>query len=207
MQLLRNMNLNIAPNRRVFIAGQTQSGKTNLVQNLISKLSNFFILDIKWQYSEFGAIVHSIADLELAARSGVTKFIYQSYSIDVEEFNQICKFILYNLKNITFIVEEVQNFCSKHSIPEYFKSLITMSQGDSQQFASKVGVWCISQRPANVHNDIITQGMVITFHLHEIDADALLVIPRDMILSLGRFWFAVWDDLKQSDNITIFPPL
>ena len=196
--------MKIKSNLRISIFGKVQSGKTTLAKLLIMMLDCRLIYDIKRQYSDFGVIVRSISELHSVFSAGCDKVVYQPNDISIEHFNDVCKFIYFNVRNITFIVEEVHSFCKKLLIPEYFNKLILLCEGDPYF----IGVWSISQRPANVHNDIITQSsIIVSFKLHPDDAKAVIMIPVNTILDLRQFCFAVFDDREYSENVKVYDPI
>jgi hypothetical protein len=201
--------IKLAPNLRMLICGQTQSGKSTFTQRVLMQIDNRIIYDVKRQYGGFGAIVQSIEELRQALLAGCNKLVFWPPDVSPEYFDMVCEFIFFNLQNLTFIVEEVQQFVTKMRIPPYFKNLITMCQGEAPGIASNIGIVAISQRPANVHNDIITQSMiVVSFMLDPIDAEALDVrISKAVIASLKPFEFALYDGRQYVDKVTVHAPL
>ena len=197
--------MKLAPNLRIFITGKTQSGKTFLTKSIIKQFNNFIVYDIKRQYGELGAKVHSIENIKAELLKGNTKLIYQPVDLSPEHFDEVCKYIFFNLKNILFVVEEAHKFATKHKIPPYFNSLITMCQGEPYF----IGVISITQRPANIHNDIISSStIVISFKLTlQSDAEAVTGIEAKTIHELPQFHYAKFDDRIYTNPVSIHKPI
>jgi len=193
--------MKISPSLRIFITGKTQSGKTWLTKGIIGQFPNRFIYDIKREYGLLGLVCHNIEDVRAALGKGQTKIIYQPTELSSEHFDDVCKFIFYNLRNIVFCVDEAHKFAPKFKIPPYFNSLITICQGEPYC----IGVIAITQRPANIHNDIISSStIIISFRLNlKSDAEAVTGIPAEKILSLPQYHYAMFDDRKHENPITI----
>jgi len=199
--------MKLSPNVRYFIAGKTQSGKTYLSKEWLQGMNNRIIYDIKREYGDLGATIHTLPQLQRAFLSGCHKVVYQPLDASPEHFDQVCKFIFERLKNIMFVVDEVHKYCSKHSIPYFFNNIITISQG-----LQKIGVMAISQRPANVHNDIISQASVrVSFRMDfEDDADKMakfIRVQKEDIMNLPKRHFIIYNDLDFEHPVKKFKPV
>lgn len=194
--------MKITPNHRIFITGKTQSGKTTLCKKIIAGIKNVIVYDIKRQYSSLGTAVNNIPSLSNALKT-TTKIIYQPFDLSPEHLDEVSKYIFYNLKNLTFVVEEAHKFATKHKIPQFFNSLVTMCEGEPYH----IGIIAITQRPANIHNDIISSSsMIICFRLNlESDAQAVTGIPANTIMTLKQYQCAVFDDSLHDNKIELIP--
>lgn len=197
--------MRIEPNLRIFITGKTQSGKTYLAQRIIGDFKNRFIYDIKRQYSHLGEVCHELPEAYNTLRSGKSSIVYQPNDLSVEHFDDVCRFIFQSLRNLVFVVDEAHKFATKHKIPPYFNSLITICQGDPYF----IGVIAITQRPANIHNDIISSStIIISFKLTlRTDAEAVTGISADSIVNLKQYHYAVFDDREYDNPVSIHPPI
>lgn len=196
--------MNIKPNLRIFIAGKTQSGKTYFAKYLLSKYQRYIIYDLKREYNSFGAVVNTLEQLKTALQNGCVKVIVQPNDLSVEYFDLICEFIWYRVRNCLFVVDEVHTFCTKHKITNNFKRILTVMQGGDY----KVGIICISQRPQNVHNDIISQStIVISFRLNHNDAYALPCMPPEQVKTLQERQFLIYDDRRHDGKVTLCQPI
>jgi len=184
------------------VTGKTQSGKTSLVKKLLPTYRNYIVYDVKRQYGTLGAIIHNISELDLAVKNGCSRLIYQPNTLDIDHFNTVCEWIYTHLRHILFVVEEVHKFATKHKIPTHFNTIITVAEGDPHY----IGVMSISQRPANVHNDVLTQTSVtISFrHNSPSDAEAVAGIPANTILELLPYHYAVFNDADFEGKIHIY---
>lgn len=195
--------MRIAPNLRIFICGKTQSGKTHLAKSLIRKYKNWIIYDIKHEYEGFGAIVFSISELLKALSVGCNRIVFRPKYPNIEEFDSVCAIVYEKLRNILFVVDEVHKVAQKWKIPQNFNSIVTICE------AKGIGVISISQRPANVHNDIISQStIVIAFRMNlQTDAESVHVIPAEKIMSLPQHSFMVYDERDHTGTIKQHKPI
>lgn len=200
--------MQIEPNFRIFITGKTQSGKTYFARHLAKQIPNVLIYDIKRQYSDLGAVVHTILELESAFSAGCTRVIYQPLDLSIEHFDAVCAWIVEHLRNITFFVEEVHKFAQKHKIPPAFNTLLTVCQGPPYF----IGIVSICQRTANVHNDILSQSTVwFVFKLFLLaDAEAVegsTNIKAQDIMNLPYFYYFSFNDADKEKPVRRCLPL
>lgn len=199
--------MKINPNLRVFITGKTQSGKSYLAKTIIKNLNNRLIYDVKREYSQLGAVVNNLEQLHSAVKSGVTKLVYQPINFSVDHFDSVCNYVVTYLKNIMFCVDEVHLFCPKHLISSEFKRMITTCQSDPYN----IGVICITQRPANVHNDVISQSSIVICFKLNLQHDAKFVsmftgIDETEIRNIKYRHFYVYND-REDQSIQLFKPI
>jgi hypothetical protein len=86
-------------------------------------------------------------------------------------------------------------------IPENFKKIITIGQGNPYN----IGVICITQRPQNTHNDIISNSSLIVCFKLNLERDAKIIyemtgIPIESIQNLQYNHFFIYND---RDEISI----
>lgn len=157
--------IKIKTNQRIFITGKTQSGKTNFAKYLIRQLKNYIIYDIKREYSSFGIVVHTKKEFLTSLKRGYSQIVIQPNDLSKENFNEICQTIFQKLTNIILIVDEVHKFCTKSSIPYYLNAIVTVGA------SLGIGFMGISQRCANVHNDILASSEYIISFYQFLDND------------------------------------
>lgn len=200
----------LEPWLRVFVCGKTQSGKSHLVKRVIlPQLANILVYDIKREYGEHGVVCHTLEQIVRAFHDGVRRVIYQPTDLSMDHFDRLCAWVWDTLRNVTLVVDEVHNFCTSSVISPAFKRLITVAQGEPY----RIGVVAISQRPANVHNDIKSNASLwFVFRLF-LEADVRAVemssgIPGESVRSLGQHCFLVYDDRAPAGNeIVEFSPV
>ena len=110
------------------------------------------------------------------------------------------------MRNVMFVVDEVHSFVSKHSIPYNFKMMITRHQADN------IGVMSISQRTANVHNDVISQATITIAFKQKISDDAEKLeenvnFPAKKLLRLPYYYFYIDDDREEHNSIKLHKPI
>jgi len=169
---------------------------------------NRIIYDLKGEYTNFGAVVHSIGELDRAIKGGCCRIVYKPTDLSPDHFDDVCEYIFLNLKSLVFVVDEVHKFVTKHKIPPAFNSLITVAQGEP----SEIGVISLSQRPANVHNDILSSSsLIISFKLNlKTDADAvskLTGIISEELQGLPYYHFYIYNDHVQDNSIVFCKPI
>lgn len=198
--------MNIRPEWRYFVTGKTQSGKTYLAKKILMQCKNRLMYDVKREYGDLGVVVHTLQQLAYVIKEGAVRIVYQPEDLSPEHFNEVCRFVYLHLKNIMFAVDEVQSVCTKSYIPKYFKLIITVRQADG------VGVMAITQRPQNVHNDVLSQSSVwFVFKItQKHDADAVernTGIPADALQALPYRHFYTYDDRAEHRAVVKHRPL
>lgn len=195
--------------QRVAVMGFTQSGKTVFVKWLVDQAPACLVYDVKRQYAAFGKTTRSVEETRQAFRQGFRKVIYQPEQVTRDDFDRLCLFVYQSLRNCLFVVEEVQAVATKSKIPSSFTKVLTIMEGDPY----RVGVVCVSQRPANMHNDILTQSSVwIVFQLARNDAfyiGEMTSIPEDEIFNLTPKHFFLYKNraVEGEPRVVRFPPL
>jgi len=198
--------LKLKTNLRMFVASKTQMGKTTWIKRVVlPRLPAYLVWDLKKQYGGHGVVVHDLKGLEDALSANCCKIIFQPLLITDTAFEELCEFIFFHLRGFTFIIEEVHQVVSKHKIGFYFKQLLTVCMGEPYF----IGIIAISQRCANVHNDIIgSSGIVVCFKMFlPCDAEAIGVIPANDILALEPYACLIYNEDERDNPIDCWPPL
>jgi len=199
--------MKIEPNRRISVFGVTQSGKTYFVKKLVRSLKNYIIYDIKREYAGFGTIIRTPQGLKEAIRLKINKIVIQPLDLSPSYFDLFCEIIFKHLKNIMLVVDEIHKFCTKTQITYWFNSIITIAQG--KEF--KIGVTAITQRPANLHNDVITQStVIISFMVKNHDAKAVSKftgVPIESIEKLPQHYFYLYDEYNYNKRYYKHTPI
>lgn len=140
--------MKIASNERVVIFGTTQSGKSTLFRYLVRLYKRVIVYDPMHQHNALGRIVHN-PDLLLAAFREHNKVVFQPNEDTLANFEQVCKLCL-GLSNFLFAVEEAHYYARKTFLPPKFGQLLKTGANRG------IGVVAISQRPAELHNTVIS---------------------------------------------------
>lgn len=189
--------------KRMYIVGKTQSGKTSLIKFLLRMPNRFIIFDVKREYSDFGTVVRDKNNFLKLIKENVDKIVFQPSRVDIDLFDEVCKIIWENYKNGLFVVDEAHLFAPLNRIPTFFKTIITVMEGELH----RVGVWCINQRPQAIDKTVISQSShTICFKMNSLrDIKAVERIPEDTIRGLDQFCFAWHDD--SSDEVLVYNPI
>jgi DNA helicase HerA-like ATPase len=199
--------MKIDANRRMSVFGVTQSGKTYFVKQIISSIPNVIIYDIKREYSQFGTVVRTPEGFKEAIRRGIKRIVIQPLDLSPEYFDRFCEIIFKTLKNIMLVVDEAHKYCTKSKITYWFNSLVTITQG--KEF--RIGIIAITQRPANMHNDMITQSTaIISFMVKGHDAKAVsrfTSIPIEALERLPQHYFYIYDEYNYNKRYYKHTPI
>lgn len=202
--------MNIDPWLRVFVVGKTQSGKSHLVKTeIIPKLQNVIIVDIKREYGAFGVVVTDLRGVAQACYDGVRRVVYQPMDLSYGTMESLCAWVRDHLRNWTLVIDELQNWCTSSYIPPALKWVVCTGQGEPY----RLGLVAVTQRPANVHNDVKSNSsLYIVFRLF-LQADAAAIsestgILEDRLRGLAQHHFLVYDDRAASGcEIVAYPPV
>jgi len=142
------MKLKINPyDEHIVIFGQSGTGKSTLLQYLAKQLTKnkpMWIWDYSLQHDIF-PIVENLTDLYLG------NLVYRPQEGSEEEFNQFCE-IAFSQYNLTVAFEEIQEYANKFRFPTPLSKIVRVGRGKGITY---IGV---SQRPAEVHNAIISNS-------------------------------------------------
>lgn len=140
----------------LFAVGRTRSGKSFMINHLIKTelKNNYVIFDVKGEdYNNLGChVVKSISQLIEALLKKKTKILYKNEYMTKDELNKALKVLYMSTSNITIIIDEIHLFINKHYAPAYLKQFVKVGASKGK------GVWCISQRGQDLHNDVLTQS-------------------------------------------------
>jgi hypothetical protein len=141
----------------ILIFGTRGGGKSFLAKSLIAKEQRFVIFDTMGEYSQgviFGPEEYD-EFLQFWQRTYRRPFrlVYRPIDPDVEI--ETMAELVYALGNVTFLVEEIDCFCSPHQIAYSFKQII---QRGRHKNITLIGV---TQRPFGVHRLLTSQAKEI----------------------------------------------
>lgn len=148
-------------NDRVLGAGQSGSGKTCVLIELVRRLPSYVIADPKHSEAlsalfDEAAVINKAADLPLAYEKGRLKVIYRPIGLTQDElyadFNTLCDY-LREVGNTTLILDEAMRVTTSSYIPPSLDILIREGRE-----VMKVGVWAFSQRPIEIHPHLMSEA-------------------------------------------------
>lgn len=150
----------IGYNDRVFIAGQTGTGKTTLAKVIASHFRSLVVYDDKHRFWLDGCLVTSDAN-DVIKRPNMRIIFRPPAGIGEGDdlFNQICGIVLAQ-GNTMLLVDEAA-FHARGKIQPYHYSIMAMGR--------ELGVGCINitQRPRGISNVLISEAEhVIAFRLN-----------------------------------------
>ena len=168
--------MEIRNDEHVFIAGATGSGKTFLITEYLKyPQKNLFILDTKGdlEFKNKNLVkITKLMDLKITeipdeeSKEFPLVLLYEPniHELNEEYYNAFFKFI-YELKNCTLVVDEVNSVCKNAlSIPFYYKSILTRGR------SRNTNVFSGSQRPRNIPIYILSECIhYFVFRLNNIN--------------------------------------
>lgn len=181
----------------VLVLGQRGSGKTYLARNLIQDINRLIIFDTLGEY-DTGINIETPNEFKeffLKTYQGNFKICYQPAHPE-NDFDVICD-IVYECGDLTFLVEEIDIFCSAQSISDNFANII---QRGRHRNISLIGV---SQRPFGIPRLITSQAKIIYSFVHREPGDldylkAYIGDEAEKIKDLKLYEFLKWDNGKIS---------
>ncbi len=183
------------------IFGKRGSGKSYLAAHLLNFTGRIVIYDTLHEYRS-GFVFRDVGDLARFWRRnsrGPFRLIYQPTDPEAE-FNEVAQ-LVWLCGHVTFLVEEIDIFCSPHKISPSFQTVI---QRGRHQDISLVG---ISQRPFGIHRLLTSQAKEIYIFSTNEPRDReylrnLLGTNIEATLDgLDKFQYAKWVD--GSDEIAV----
>lgn len=176
----------------ILILGKRGSGKSHLAKTLLQQSKRFLVFDTLCEYKD-GVIFENIKDLSDFWAEHIEKdfrLIYQPLN-PVQEFDNICK-LVWASGNMSFVVEELDTFCSSQNISDSFASII---QRGRHRDITLIG---ISQRPYGISRLITSQAKEIYTFIHTEPRDIeylSMYMGKDVekLRDLEQYHYLKWD--------------
>jgi ABC-type phosphate/phosphonate transport system ATPase subunit len=177
----------------ILILGQRGSGKSYLARHLIQEIKRLIIYDTLGEY-DTGINVENLNEFKeffLKTYQGDFKICYQPVKPQ-DDFEAVCD-IAYECGDLTFLVEEIDTFCSAQDISENFANII---QRGRHKNITLIGV---SQRPFGIPRLVTSQAKVIYSFIHREPRDldylkAYIGDEAEKIKDLKPYEFLKWDN-------------
>lgn len=213
----------IKPDEHVFIAGRTGSGKTFLAKKYLPGYENVVVLDTKglvswpeipgtkWTGRKNHILVDGAGKLTLVTKladlEGVetSKIIYRPdfNELTQEYFNAFFKWIYQRQNTICWIDEAMSVSPSPHTIPEFYKAILTRGR------ERNTAVWSLTQRPSGIAALIMSESthfFVFDLNMPQ-DRDKLTDVTgaKQFLEKPGKykFWYyhVEWEDAVKAQLV------
>lgn len=180
-------------NEVILITGQRGQGKTTYIKNEIGIFNRVIIFDLLGEFTDHDT-VYNLRDFfrELSRLKDQNFFTLTYYNpkTSEEDFHVICEAIN-RLTDIMFVVDEVDYFCSTHSMPKQFDEIVKRGRHQSLQ------IMVASRRPHEIPPIIRSQvSCLVTFrHIEPRDLEylrSIINIPEDELSKLPEFSYIKW---------------
>lgn len=180
-------------NEVILITGQRGQGKTTFIKEEISKYDRVVIFDLLGEFVYYDT-AYNLKDFfrMLSERKEENFFVLNYYNPknSEEDFLTICK-AMNRMKDVMFVVDEIDYFCTTHSVPREFDEIV--KRGRHQELQLIVA----TRRPHEIPPIIRSQvSQLITFRqIEPRDIDYLsgiIDLPQDEISTLPKFEFIHW---------------
>lgn len=154
----------IHSNQHIFIAGKTQSGKSELLKSFINQFYRVVFHDRKHEHQAFAKqnhyyVINTPEQLQTLLHKGAKRIVYQPADPSVEDFDEVCH-LIYDLGNTTFVIDECASYAPTGRVPFWCGELMRLGSGRG------IGVISLTQRPRDVSNVLISEStLIISFRL------------------------------------------
>ena len=180
------------------IFGKRGSGKSYLTKKLIENERRLVIHDTLWEYSNGVVFENYMEFLKfwLHVYRGNYRLIYRPTD-PAAEIDRLAQMV-FLAGDLTFVVEEIDCFCTAHNISEQFAHVI---QRGRHQNITLIGV---TQRPYGIHRLLTSQAKEIyVFNTNEVrDRDYLKsLLGQDIEGKLNQLGIDRWEFVKWQDGI------
>jgi hypothetical protein len=184
-------------NEIILITGQRGQGKTTYLKDQIGIFDRVIIFDVlgefTFEYSGYPTAYNMGDFFKMLKRNMNDNFFVIDYfnpKTSEEDFETICTAIN-RLQNIMFVVDEIDYFCSSHSIPRQFDEIVKRGRHQG------LNLIVATRRPHEIPPIIRSQvSSLVTFrHIEPNDLDylgSIINLPVEEISSLKRFHYVKW---------------
>ena len=176
---------------KIVIFGRTWSGKTRLCKKLLEKEEGDIIVwDFIGEYST-GIIFYDFDLFSKYIKECIKKRkrIRIVLRLHTSFFQNVCSYIMI-IKNVLFVIEETDEICNPHFIPEGLSQIIRFGRHWNISLIS------ISKRPASVHRLVTSQANIIYCFKFTEPSDL------DYLKTYARIDKETLSNLKQYEYIT-----
>jgi len=180
-------------NEVILITGQRGQGKTTFIKNQIGIYSRVILFDLLGEFTYYDTAYQLREFFEKLSDVKDENFFNLNYfnpKTSEEDFHVICEAIN-RLKDIMFVVDEIDYFCSSHSIPKQFDEIVKRGRHQG------LNLIVATRRPHEIPIIIRSQvTCLVTFkHIEPRDIQylkELIDLPEEEISGLLKFNYIKW---------------
>jgi len=168
----------------IVIFGKQGSGKTSLAKEVMLGRKRLFVFDTLKEY-KVGLVTDDLITVLNFTEEHQHSIFRISYAPEIEEkraFDYICE-VVYSLGNLTFLIEEVDCFCSANKTPVTFSKIIRYGRHNN------ISIITTARRTADVPRLLTSQATdFFIFSHHE---------PRDIKYFSDLFTPGIADKIRR----------
>jgi hypothetical protein len=180
-------------NEVILITGQRGQGKTTYIKDQISLFDRVIIFDLLGEFTYFDTAYDLREFFEILSEVKDENFFVLNFynpKNSEEDFHVVCEAVN-RLKDVTLVVDEIDYFCSTHSIPKQFDEIVKRGRHQALQLI------VATRRPHEIPPIIRSQvSQLITFrHIEPRDLEylrSIIEIPEEEISKLPEFHYVKW---------------
>lgn len=195
------MKIKIKSNERVYICGQTGSGKSVLFKTIIlPQIQNYVIYDYKEEINIEGAEIFTAPE-DFLSKKNRPAIIYRPKTGQDEEFDILCKQVFYRGNNV-LVLDEMANHVTATKILPYHDMILRLGRSRG------VGNINITQRPRYTHNNIISQTEhFFMFYLNQLTDRRKMaeILGEDVLKKIPKYYF--WYYTPEMDRPVLCKPV
>lgn len=205
---------------RVFVAGQSSSGKSELLNHFFTELRNQkVLLDTKGEFAIEGVpITHTVDDIDWEA----PVIHFNGFGADLGEYDRLCYDVMHR-RNVSICCHELGDLCEDqpNRTPTWVRKAIRMGNVFGNGWLSG------SQRPVGMPRQARTEAQHVIQMVPALDPEDHVIVAKMMgiheqelrqylaqaaALSPTGQWSFVWYDKRRrladpEHGITVWPPL
>lgn len=127
-------------NEVMIISGRRGFGKSTHAKHIARASPKLIIWDPMFEYGKFGTVVRRVKDGE-----NLDRIVVQTSNNTTKEFEEFCKYIWYNKKNVIVIIDELDEHAKHTILPPYCGKLFRLGRHKG------IGCVGIARRIAMLH--------------------------------------------------------
>jgi len=185
---------------RIFVTGQTGSGKSYFVTKaILPRLRCFVFYDYKRDFSNLPyRKVTTLQEVYDEVRNNKSfRLVFQPFDASDDIFDELCRTV-YTKGNCTLVIDEVARHSKPAKILFWHDTLMRLGR------SRNVGIINTTQRPRDIHNNLLSESQIFfVFQLNlSTDKEKLRGVMGDIALNaLDKFQFIYYNNFTQDVKI------